>query len=304
MPTPDPIDAALRNVLRSGEKSPAPPCDAELAAAYVERRLQPPERERFESHMAQCSGCRALAAMLAQELPPEAPAPARGWFQLRWAVPAMAGIVLIGSVVLYQRNWILDRRTTPHVAQVAVRPAPEPPATLTAPAEEPKSPVQKAPAAERRLARRETDDLRSRARSDAPPQESVQVAAAPPPAAPAALLDSDQAVAVAGGAIQVPAAPQRANARAGGAAAYQAAKMAKLVSPLPDGAPLNAVAEHDGKTWAVSTGGRIFQSTDAGRTWTKVISPTTADLVRIRWDAQASLFVVGDLQGNEYRVKP
>src|SRR5713226_4890537 len=95
-----PLDAALRATLRSKAEH-LPGCDAELAVAYLERRLDRQERQRFETHMAECAGCRALAAALAPELMPEtaAPVPAGHVWGWRWAVPAVAGLVIVGSVV-------------------------------------------------------------------------------------------------------------------------------------------------------------------------------------------------------------
>src|SRR5713226_7132043 len=96
-------DAAIRAALRS-EAERLHACDAELAVAYFERRLDRRERQRFETHMAECAGCRSLTAALARMFEAIEPVPARRLWGWRWAVPAMAGLVIVGSVVYYQRT--------------------------------------------------------------------------------------------------------------------------------------------------------------------------------------------------------
>jgi len=83
-----------------------------------------------------------------------------------------------------------------------------------------------------------------------------------------------------------------------------AASGARALSPLPGGIPLRASTQYEGRTWAVSDGGRIFRSVDAGRTWVAIPSPTTEDLAGIRWDAPTASLMVKDKQGREYRVNP
>ncbi len=300
------MDAAIRAALRCEDERP-PGCDAELAAAYLERRLGPQERQRFETHMAECAGCRALTAALAPELMPETaePAPASHVWGWRWAVPAVAGLVIVGSVVYYQR--------TPPVAPakqqaVAVGTIAERPAVVDQPATT--KPPQKPPA--------------ERKRSPAAGVSAVKVEtpAPPPPAqapAPAAVEEAQQ-LRGAGQAATQPVAPQKEKfaerreavrllstsadsaAPAGGVAA--ALRLSSQLSPLPEGALPKAMVEHDGTLWAVSDGGRIFRSGDRGRTWMKVESPTSNDLLKVKWDAQKNLLVVEDKQGNRFELRP
>jgi len=117
------LDAALRAALRPGP-DPVPGCDVELAVAYAEGRVKGAERGNVETHLAQCAACRALATTLLEELLPETPAPApvRPWWSLRWAIPALAGVAIVVSMVWNQREQVLQRPTS----VVAVRPAAAP----------------------------------------------------------------------------------------------------------------------------------------------------------------------------------
>lgn len=333
MPTRDSMDAALRSVLSPGGQA-APGCDAERAAAYVENRLGKNERQSFEAHMADCAGCRALAAALVEELAPEALQPARRpvW-RWRWAAPALAGVVLVGSVVFYQREKALEQKS---VAGIPAEP-------LRAPAESKQTADQERVfSLKPRVATRPVINAAPPQVAQAPPPVPLPAAAAPQAEPPVALAARDEirsdknkeAVAIAAlettkekpaeeGAPAAKPIGQRAEQRevarkmadasevsATSSASYLAPTPTGLVkaklalSPLPDAAPVLDTAVDATRVWAVSTAGRIFESRDAGRTWTRVSSPTKADLVKIRWDAPASLLVVEDRQGNQYRVKP
>lgn len=329
MPSHDPMDAALPRVMRAAQANPAG-CDRELAAAYVERRLRPAERQSFEAHLAACAACRALVVTLAQEFLPEAAelpdaiAAPRHWWSWRWwnwkwLVPAMAGVVLVASAVLYQREQLL-RRTAPisqPVTQnkaIAEAPPPAPPAATTAP-----------PAATTALQRRvrRTDELKKVPLPAGEPAPSIalkdkevaatkrKVLALRPVSGEAGREEARQeaaAPAVAGAVVISPAPPAAAPA-ANAVKARDSAAISSVVlnersfSPLPNGAPLRHYVQRDDRVWAVSDGGRIFRSTDAGRTWTKLASPTTADLVKVEWESETSLVVV-DKEGNRYRLRP
>lgn len=65
-------DRAIGNLLRAYGSRPANPhqaCtdfDPDLASAYVEGRLTPPTRTRYETHLSECAGCRKGAVTLAR----------------------------------------------------------------------------------------------------------------------------------------------------------------------------------------------------------------------------------------------
>jgi hypothetical protein len=265
---------------------------------------------------------------LAPEPPAEEPSPARAWWRWQWAVPALAGMLVVGSVVFYQREKVLRQSAPGPAAQIAQLEKPE--KEIPSPAAQPVEPSPEPTPAERR------NDSRPAARVGAD-----RVAPAAPPAAAAGgyrsaeasqVLDRQEAASahVAGNAgppaaVAAPAAPPPAavgqvregergqsdqRLRAGAVEEKQKATVmfAKRadegLAPLPEGAPLRASTREGDRIWAISDGGLVFRSTDGGRTWTRLASPTTADLVLIRWDPQARQVVVVDRQGAEYRVEP
>ena len=111
MPGSD-MDAALRRALQAGGGA-VPGCDAELAAAYAEGRLHGAERQRLEAHLAECDPCRRLSTILLEERLEAEPrprlAPARSWWRWQWAAPAMASVVIVASVVYYQREQVVSK---------------------------------------------------------------------------------------------------------------------------------------------------------------------------------------------------
>ncbi len=149
-------DAAIEKLLKrqEGGSHPAggPLCgDADLLAAYAERSLGGREREGFEQHLAACGACREAVARLVRLAPPSAAVvpirPARAWWTpWAWAAPALAGLVLVGSLVWYERGRILEppekpvrpmaKAQQPPQAQPARPPAP-PVAGAEVPAKQP-----------------------------------------------------------------------------------------------------------------------------------------------------------------------
>ena len=339
-------DAALRQVLRA--TGPVAGCDVELAAAYAEGRLQGAERRQVESHLAECAACRGVATELLEERAPQEPAtdPAheRTWWRWQWAVPALAGVLIAGSVVFYQREQVLRQAGAPvgvrQVAQLDRAPAPaledrkplqdhpvqppqQPPVDALRKRAKPAAAERASPPAaieEFRDARAgqvaEAEQLKDgrEAAVSAPADEvgrANKVAnAAAPPAPKAAPAPAAPAAGVVGGFIQ--AERDATGARRQEAASLDKEKSVALLArgadvapaPLPEGAPTRALARDGERLWAVSDGGRIFRSTDAGRTWAPLASPTTADLVAVRWDPQARTLTVQDRNGREYRIEP
>ncbi len=181
------MDAALRKALRSAQKAHSG-CDAELAAAYTEGRLKGVERRRFEGHLAECAACRGLTTAMLEELHPETvppvPAPAWSFLRWRWAVPAMAGVLIVGSAVYFERQDIAPPAAT--VTPVAA-PAQEP-----APAAAFESPARAARNRRDEVAEREKAGVETLA--DRRLQKEEQVAVAQAPAAVAAdLADANKA---------------------------------------------------------------------------------------------------------------
>jgi Putative zinc-finger len=126
------VDRLLR--AQGGRRPDASPfCsefDADLANAYVERRLPAGETSRYEAHLAACSPCRksivALTRMAQAETPrPDTPvvhtatvSPVKRWLGAlatpQWALAAAAAIVLAITLPL-----VLSHRRAPDTTQVA-----------------------------------------------------------------------------------------------------------------------------------------------------------------------------------------
>lgn len=98
----DTFDRELRQALAGrGEATPGAHLDAELAAAWMDQRLDAATAQSIDAHLAACADCQTLIATLAR-LMPDAPATAgAGWWRrLRagWLIPATvaaaAGLVI------------------------------------------------------------------------------------------------------------------------------------------------------------------------------------------------------------------
>ena len=92
----DAFDQELRRAFAAGGGAPSGPhVDAEVAAAWIEQRLDEPARLAVETHLADCFDCQAMLATLARISPEGATARGEGlawWRRLRagWLVPATA----------------------------------------------------------------------------------------------------------------------------------------------------------------------------------------------------------------------
>ena len=63
----DPLDAILRRAMRERPGPATPECaDAESLAAYSDRSLAAAERERLETHFADCMRCQLMLADIAR----------------------------------------------------------------------------------------------------------------------------------------------------------------------------------------------------------------------------------------------
>ncbi len=299
------MDGALRRVLQPGGGA-APGCDPELNAAYAERRLRGPEQQKVEAHLAACADCRKLVTeWRAEETPEAAPVPRPAWWRWRWAAPALAGVAVVGSVIVYQRPH-REQEKKAAFQQVAALPA-EP------------------PAANQPVTTTKPPQLRPEVRAKrviAPSREEVErFAAAPVPAAPPAA----QAPAV--GASQPAQEAQLAKLKeeAGAAdrregdqqqvatglvaqkrsdAARQNVQNLRDASLLPDGTAIRSYVRRDLRLWAVSEAGRLFRSVDSGASWQPLETPATLPLVRVEWDTQGNVLVVADKEGRSFRIQP
>jgi len=277
-----------------------------LNAAYAERRLRGAEQQKLEAHLAACADCRKLVTeWMAEETLEAAPAPRPPWWRWRWAAPALAAVAVVGSVIVYQRPRAEEEKKVALLRQVAALPA-EPPAA-SQPVTTPKPPQARPEVRAKRVV--------------APSRDEVErFATAPVPAAPPAV----QAPAV--GASQVAQEAQLAKLKeeAGTAqrregdqqgaaagllsqrsdAARQNVQNLRAASLLPDGTAIRSYVRRDLRLWAVSEAGRLFRSVDSGASWQPLETPATVPLVRVEWDAQGNMLVVGDKEGRSFRIQP
>lgn len=144
-------EAAARAKPPAGREPCAGP---ETLAAYAEGGLARDERQRFEAHLAACYNCQQAVVRLVRLTPRRGdleaarrqPAPRFGLFRWQWAVPALAGMVLVGSFVYWERERITRTgleglQQARKSAEIAAPPSPAAPA-----AAEPQ-PAKSAPAA-------------------------------------------------------------------------------------------------------------------------------------------------------------
>lgn len=297
------MDGALRRVLQPGGGA-VPGCDPELNAAYAERRLRGAEQQKLEAHLAACADCRRLVTeWMAEETPEAAPTPRPAWWRWRWAVPALAGLAVVGSVIVYQRPRPVEEKKVAFHDAIA-RPA-EPPAA-NRPVAAPKPAPEGLEARGKRVAARSRDEVE-------------RFAAVPVPAAPAAaqavgtsqVTQEAQLAKVkeeAGAAVRGEGDQQQAItglvAQKRADAARQNVQNLRVASLLPDGTAIRSYVRRDLRLWAVSEAGRLFRSVDSGASWQPLETPATSPLMRVEWDAPGNLLVVADKEGGSFRIQP
>ena len=132
--------------------------NAELLAAYAEGQLPQTTRERLEQHLATCAACQTAVVRLVRLAPQESAAGAAAagtqtaraprtplLFRWRWALPTLAGVILVGSFIYYERFQIVAPRPSSAPGRVAEQVTPEPEAptgTLPAQAPPPRAPAE------------------------------------------------------------------------------------------------------------------------------------------------------------------
>jgi hypothetical protein len=154
----EPLDAILRHAMRSQPGPATPECaDPESLAAYSDRSLSARERERLETHFADCARCQILLADIARADESAREARSAGavpWYR-RWriAIPALAAAAAVLVFISIRR----PANVAPPNDQIVAMAQHEPPAAnLTAklqplpapvPAAAPSAPVSVAAAA-------------------------------------------------------------------------------------------------------------------------------------------------------------
>ena len=99
----EPLDAILRRAMRDRPGPATPECaDAESLAAYCDKSIAAAERERLESHFADCVRCQMLLADIARADESARIAKSAGevpWYR-RWriAIPALAAAAAVARL--------------------------------------------------------------------------------------------------------------------------------------------------------------------------------------------------------------
>jgi hypothetical protein len=306
-------DAALARMMKQehGTTTLNSACpDAEVLAAFTEQGLEPAEMGRCEEHIASCTRCRRIVAMLAVSggatSATEAPtAAADGMAEPAVAIPTVRPI--------RRRAWLVPALSAAAVVALwfALRPA-----WLTRPAQT----IAQIPAAESAVEEtqiaqanlpREQPSPSPVPQDRAEPQPGSQAEKSPQsfttdtvaPAAPAPKAqEAPQAQAASNASGDVPQARERAAAEALSAAATPVAPAPPATAEAvtrDQGAEGRSTALFAGRqvaaltlapqgvfaapgqaaTWRVGAAGRIEHSTDQGRTWQQQTSGVTSDLI-------------------------
>ena len=168
----EPLDTVLRRAMRAHPGPATPECaDAETLAAYSDRSLAAAERERLETHFADCMRCQLVLAGIARA--DESARDARAASGIPWyrswriAIPALAAVAAILVFIAIRRpaneepqsNEVvaMAKREAPAVEPAAPEPAaaPEMPEAASAPAPAALAPAP-APPASNEIAMNET----------------------------------------------------------------------------------------------------------------------------------------------------
>ncbi len=184
------IEDLLRRREKSARRAGGPHCgDPEMLAAFAEDALSGTAREQFEAHLAACSACQEAVARLVRLAPRQAvvqPVP-KPSFLMRF-VPALAGFLLVGSLIWYGRERIYEQpQQNLPAATVAENRKPAEPAPTATPKLQTRQldagpPVEKGALAGKRDARDEVGAKEKDAFAPAPPEAPKRADA---PAAPA-----------------------------------------------------------------------------------------------------------------------
>ena len=154
----EPLDAILRHAMRSEPGPATPECaDTESLAAYSDRSLSARERERLETHFADCARCQLLLADIARADESARIAKSAGavpWYR-RWrlAIPALAAAAAVLVFVSIRRPANVAPPNdqivamAQHEAPAANLAAKQPPLPAPVPAAAPSAPVSVAAAA-------------------------------------------------------------------------------------------------------------------------------------------------------------
>ena len=147
----EPLDAILRRAMREPPGAATPECaEAESLAAYWDRSMPAPDRDRFEAHLTDCARCQMQLAAIARadESAREARTESKIPWYRRWgfAIPALAAAAGVVVLIAIRRPAnepsqntevvAMEKRVAPAASapmpQAATAPAPEVPVVAPA----------------------------------------------------------------------------------------------------------------------------------------------------------------------------
>lgn len=328
------VERMVRQALRDAGGRGGGACpEPELLAAFVEQRLQGPERLALESHLASCAGCQEALAIAAQDDAAAQPAiavagrrPVR-WVW-RWLAPA-AAVAMMAVVYVAVRSGSVDQATapasSPHVmaqksdvgggqpvneaagAADALGAAREEKAERLAavPVQEPsRGSGAGAPPAAEAAVKAAAEHARPAAAPPVPPRPAGRMAAAPAPtgvagAAPGAVTAERQTMAAADEAprtqavIAGRAAPPSAAVTVVASEKATGERMAAARTALTATTPVLVASPGAESVWRIGEGGFLARSTDAGKTWQPQNAGVIADLTAGHALSASVCWVVG-----------
>jgi Photosynthesis system II assembly factor YCF48 len=247
--------------------------DAGLLTAFVEGTLADAHRDYIFDHLAACSECNRLIALIAPEqqvAPVVAPIAIRrpwfSWAPLRWAGAAAAVAVVASAVWIGRVEQTVNPPATPAIAVEKALPATaaQPPAAPSSIAQADRT----APSAHRQG--RGSHQLAKAKPEPQPPQFNPMIAAQSRPAVPGDVRDRSafQTSVISGADTpnQVsPAAPEPLQP-----VQPELAPSKPILPPVP--------ARAIGPVWSLNDAGVLQRSDDSGKTWAAVPVPSSASM--------------------------
>jgi hypothetical protein len=257
--------------------------EAEVLAAWAERRLPSREAKLVETHLATCAVCQEVLAVFVRTEPPLQPglsgiSSGLRWFRWRWAVPVAAAATAAAIWVAVPERTGQDefeRTIAPAIETAAPSAAKERSADANAPAAAtpPLQPRRDAPALQDRAEKQELALSERDQEVDAETSErEARLRAAPQSPAAAA---------------QAPPAPEQ--------------NRFSTDTVLQREAPTEVVSPDPLVRWRIVPPGRLERSMNGGKTWDPAALPDAVELVSVRAPAAATAIVTA-ADGRQFRT--
>ena len=277
------IDKLLRSAFqtdRTAHETSDACVGAEMIAAWTAGTLSAPEAGAVETHLASCTSCQQVLALLARTEPP-AVASGFSWtkWHLRWVVPVAATATAVAIWVA-----VPDDPRTAQIEDALATSAPQRAATeqpLTRP--EPASPA----------------ELEKREAAPPPPAASAIEARADTQArsaaAAASARESDAIGPAAPAVPEAAAPPQQTRTLADAPADLSRQRREAFAGPLEAASPDPLVR------WRITPPRTLERTTNGGQTWETVALPQAIDLTTVRAPSALTAIVTA-VDGRQFRT--